>query len=210
MNISVLIGSCDEYYPLWKNFDILFKRYWEIPTKNYFVTETLEFKNENYIPILAGKVKWGQRILTALENIDTKYVFFILEDYYLSEKFTSKFIDEHISILEEKNADKIMFEINYWEYSLENVEGNLFKFKNNSQYLNSVQPSIWRTDYLKKVLKSNYSPWDFELEGNKYTQTLNPNILIRVIPQRMYFNFARKGGILSDGWSEFLIKEKLI
>ena len=57
MDISVLIGSCDEYNPLWKNFDILFKRYWEIPTKNYFVTETLEFKNENYISILAGKVK---------------------------------------------------------------------------------------------------------------------------------------------------------
>jgi hypothetical protein len=31
--LSVIIGSCDSYQPLWKNFDILFKRYWNLNTK---------------------------------------------------------------------------------------------------------------------------------------------------------------------------------
>ena len=61
--------------------------------------------------------------------------------------------------------------------------------------------------YLKKVLKPNYSPWDFELVGNEYTKSINPKILLNKRNSHMYFNFTRIGGRLSDGWEDFLKKE---
>ena len=54
MNISVLIGTCDSYSPLWKNFDILFQRYWQLKTANYLVSETLTYDNDLYKTITPG------------------------------------------------------------------------------------------------------------------------------------------------------------
>jgi hypothetical protein len=211
MNISILIGSCDAYSPLWKNFDILFQRYWHLPTKNIIVSETEIFNNSHYITTTPGKLQWGTRILDALEQIDTEYTFFILDDYYLTEPFTQEFIDNHISILEKYNAQKIMPDIDYGEpiYYLDHIQDDLYKFKISSDYLNSVQPAIWKTDYLKQVLKPEYSPWNFEVEGNEYTKTLNSTILLKARPEHMYFNFVRIGGIISEGWEQLYIKENL-
>lgn len=212
MNISVLIGSCDNYSFLWENFDILFKRYWSLNTKNYLISETKSFDNKDYVSLTPGKLPWGQRILEGLNLIETEYVLFILDDYYLSENFDENFINEHIKLLNEHSADKIMMDIDYGEpiYSLDHLSNNLYKFKQSSDYLNSVQPAIWRTDYLRKVLKPEYSPWDFELIGNNFTKTLNPTILLNKRESHMYFNFTRIGGKLSEGWEEFLKTQNLL
>jgi hypothetical protein len=211
MNISVLIGTCDSYSPLWKNFDILFQRYWQLKTKNILVSETVTFENELYQTITPGQKQWGERMLLGLDEIDTEYTFFILDDYYLTEPFTEEFIQNHISILEQYGAQKIMMDIDYGEpiYHLEHLQDDLYKFKNHSDYLNSVQPSIWKTDYLKTVLKPEYSPWNFEIEGNVYTQTLDPMILLKKRPDHMYFNFVRIGGRISEGWEDVYLKEGL-
>lgn len=211
MSVSVLIGSCDAYSPLWKNFDILFRRYWKLNTKNVLVSETIPFNNDLYQTILPGKLQWGERMLLGLNEIDTEYVVFLLDDYYLTETFTQEFVDEHISIIEFYNAHKIMMDINYGEpiYSLEHQHKDLYKFKPHSEYLNSIQPSIWRTDYLKQVMKPNYSPWQFEIDGNVFTKTLNPTIILKARPEHMYFNFVRIGYNISEGWENLYRKENL-
>ena len=48
---------------------------------------------------------------SSLDEIDTEYTFFILDDYYLTEPFTEEFIQNHIKILEQYNANKIMMDI---------------------------------------------------------------------------------------------------
>lgn len=211
MNVSVLIGSCDAYSPLWKNFDVLFRRYWNLNTKNVLVSETITFDNDLYQTITPGNLQWGERMLLGLNEIDTEYTIFLLDDYYLTEPFTQDFIDEHIKILESYNAQKIMMDIDYGEpvYLLEHLKDDLYKFKIKSDYLNSVQPSIWKTDYLKQVMKPNYSPWQFEIEGNVFTKTLDPTIILKARPEHMYFNLVRIGGRFSEGWENLYIKENL-
>jgi len=210
--LSVIIGSCDSYQPLWKNFDILFKRYWNLNTKNLFIGETDPITYDGYENILPGlNLPWGHRILCALEKVTTPYVCFILEDYYFTESITSDFIQEHIDILEQHDADKIMFDKLYpaGVYELKHIISDLYQFENHSQYLNSIQPAIWRTEYLKHVLKPEYSPWQFELDGNIFTQTLSPKILLKARENSVYFNYARVGGRVSEGWQEVFIKEGL-
>ena len=95
-------------------------------------------------------------------------------------------------------------------YSLTHLINDLYQFNNHSMYLNSVQPSIWKTDYFKKVLHPSYSPWQFELEGNTFTQTLQPKIILKAREKSVYFNYSRVGGRISEGWQEIFKKEKLI
>jgi hypothetical protein len=209
--LSTVIGTCDSYSHLWKNFDILFKRYWKVDTDNYIVGETLPFPYQDYKSILPGQESWGSRILTCLEQVETPYVFFILEDYYLTEQIDEITIQEHITLLEKYNADKIMLDVTgHGEYRLELLEDNLYMFNLSSNYLNSVQPAIWRTDYLKTVLKEHYNPWQFELEGNTYTASISPKILIKPRQVPIYFNYARVGGKISEGWETLFEKENLI
>lgn len=209
-NISVLIGSCDSYSHLWQNFNKLFQKYWKLETKNYFVGETIFLPFDGYVNIIPGRHEWGKRILTGLDQVKTEYVWFILEDYYITEPITKEFIQEHINILEEYNADKIMVDwISHGEYKLTHLKDDLYQFNNDSNYLNSVQPSIWKTSYLKQVLRPEYSPWDFELKGNTFTSTLNPKILVKARTSPIYFNYARVGGKLSDGWEQIFEKENL-
>jgi hypothetical protein len=131
----------------------------------------------------------------------------------LTELFTQEFIDDHIKLLEKHNAVKIMPDIDYGSefYTLDHISDDLYKFNQSSLHLNSCQPSIWKTSYLKQVLKPDYSPWDFEIRGNNFTNTLNPfpTLLLKVRPDHMYFNFVRIGGRISEGWEQLYIKENL-
>jgi hypothetical protein len=210
--LTVLIGSCDLYNSLWKNFDILYKRYWNLDTKNIFIGETIPILYNGYYNILPGdNLPWGYRILQGLKEVTTPYVCFLLEDYYFTESISHQFIEEHINILEQLNADKIMFDKLYPPdvYSLTHLYDDLYQFNNHSAYLNSVQPSIWKTDYFKKVLHSSYNPWQFEIDGNTFTQTLQPKIILKAREKSVYFNYARVGGRVSEGWQEIFNKENI-
>lgn len=210
--LTVVIGSCDSYQSLWKNFDILYKRYWKLNTKNIFVGETIELPYSGYENVLPGlNLPWGQRMLAGLEQVTTPYVCFLLEDYYLTELISEEFIQEHINLLEQLNAQKVMFDKIYPPdvYSLTKLEEDIYQFDNHSMYLNSVQPAIWKTEYIKQVLHPSYSPWQFELDGNAFTQTLKPKIILKSRKKSVYFNYARVGGRVSEGWQEVFIKEGL-
>ncbi len=206
--ISTVIGSCDAYQPLHKNFDILFKRYWKADTENFFLSETKGIAGYNNI---FSQGDWGKRMLDGLDKVNTEYVVFLLEDYYLSETIDDEFLQDHLNTLLEHRADKIMFDTLYPDgvYNLESLGNDLYKFRNDSQYLNSVQPAIWRTEHIKKVLNKEYSPWDFEIVGNVFAARLNPTILLQARPKKVYFNFYRRGGIFSEGWQEFLKEQNL-
>jgi hypothetical protein len=58
-------------------------------------------------------------------------------------------------------------------------------------------------------MKPEYSPWNFEIEGNVFTKTLDPLILLKKREEHMYFNFVRIGGRISEGWEQVYIKEGL-
>jgi hypothetical protein len=153
--LTVVIGSCDSYQSLWKNFDILYKRYWKLNTKNIFVGETIELPYSGYENVLPGlNFPWGQRMLAGLEQVTTPYVCFLLEDYYLTETISESFIQEHIDLLEQLDAHKVMFDKIYPPdvYSLTKLEEDIYQFDNHSMYLNSVQPAIWKTEYIKQVV----------------------------------------------------------
>ena len=123
------------------------------------------------------------------------------------------------------NADKIIFDVLTPEYDLIELEKDkIYQFKMSSEYLNSAQPAIWKVDYLKKVLKAEYSPWDFEVAGNDWASQQKGVILMnrldpptkdtitiqnKSIKHRFYHNFVRVGGNISEGWEELYMKENL-
>lgn len=211
MEFTTLIGTCDSYRYLWNNFDKLYRKYVFQPDISILVGQTIGFEGGSYTNVLPGSnLPWGQRILMGLELIETQYVFFVLQDYFFTTPILQQSFIEHMQMMQKYNAVKASWDMHSYEYSLAKlVEPNWYRFLPSSRYLNSVQPALWNTQYMKMVLKRQYSPWDFEILGNEFARELDKPILIQVLPQATYFNMVRRGGILSQGWQKIYNNQNL-
>jgi hypothetical protein len=221
--LTVLIGTCDKYEPLWENFTTCFKKYWQVDTRNIFVGETKPIPG--FESILPGTdLCWGQRMLEGIESC-SDYIFFILDDYFLSDFWEEKLIGKYIKDVETHNINRLqlspsgyqIYSTMHWhEANADGIQLPYFHILDGSQYIISMQPSIWRKSFLQQVLLKEYSPWDFELTGsrvlnstkNPYTQNNHRVYTDEKAPKR-YFNAVRKGFVKSVGWEEFKEKENL-
>lgn len=222
-SLTVLIGSCDSYQALWKNFQMCFDRYWTHNTNNIFVTEQKIVKNytaKHFKSALSNKNKWGARMLDGIAQCETKYIFFLLEDYFLHYEYQENQLEEYIDLMNLNNIDRLQIspsgfqsyiQCNYLKPKSNIPDNKYLKFHKYSMYSISMQPSIWNKEYLKYVLSPEYSPWDFEITGSsKIAQDAHDHsiFLDSTIPN-VYFNAVRKGFIKSDNWDSFRTEHNL-
>lgn len=210
-DITLLIGSCDDYSFLWENFIKLCNKYWEPQCKKIIVSENLKYNTDDYDFITPGKdMNWSDRMIYAINQIDSEFIFFMLEDYFLREKISDDFINEAVDFLKKEDANKIVFTtIPFNFYKLFHIKNDLYKMNDDSDYLTSVQPAVWRKSFLLKCLQRNWTPWEFEIHGTNLIRNQDNRIYLKHRIESIYFNAVRKGKIMSEGWEEFYKKEGL-
>jgi hypothetical protein len=210
-NITLLAGSCDDYSFLWDNFIKLCNKYWEPQCKKIIVSETLTRDIDNYEFFTTSKdLNWSDRMIAAINNIETDFIFFILDDYFLRENVSNEFILESIDFLERENCNKLIFTtIPAGIYRLSHIKDDLYKMHDDSDYLTSLQPAIWRKSFLLSCLQKNWNPWQFEIDGTNLIKNQDNKIYLKHKMESIYFNAVRKGKIMSDGWEDFYKKENL-
>lgn len=209
MNLTTLVVTCDAYLSLVPNFIKLYSKYIEPTLPIIFVGENLAVEGVNWV--LPGSRSWGARVIDGLDQIHTEYVFFLLEDYYLSQRLSTDYLEFLIKFMDREKANKVMLstippEANY-KYS--GTVDTIKKVSDFSEWLASVQPSIWRVSHLRKMLKPEYSPWDTEILGSKDLLGKDVRHYAVKLDEPIYFNVAGKGGHLRDGWEQFFAKEGL-
>jgi len=205
-NITLLIGTCDSYSILWNNFVTLTDKYWNIDCKKIFVTETKIPNYPGYDVHAPGKLPWSDRMASALKSIDTEYVFFILEDYFFTEEINQEEILFHTNFLEEVKGNKVMLDVWCRHLTLINErkwnDRTLYRLSPHSNYLTSMQPSVWKTDHLKKCMKENWSPWEFEIPGTNNIKGSEHGTYLMLRDHKLYWNAVRQGLKLCPGWDE--------
>ena len=211
MNLTTVVGTCDSYLDLIPGFSILYERYFEPNIETLIVSETENLDIPKYKFITPGKKQWGERIINALSETKTEYVFFVLDDYYLSQLLTNEYIEYLLKFMDNRKVNKIMLspvtDFAKYEY-LESVN-TMHKMSPNSPWLTSVQPAIWRKSELLKLLKPEYTPWNFEVEGSKLAKNNVENYFVAKLDNPIYFNMVRKCKQPSPGWEEFLKEQNL-
>jgi len=208
MTITLLIATCDSYSFLWDNLVTLTNKYIEVKTK-VVATETKVFYYPGYRSINDPSPHWGTRLLKAIEYIETEYVLLILDDYYFTKKFDKSYLEYITNLLDVTKYNKFCLECTgYNSYALIPFSEDIYIQHNSSEYLTTLQPSVWRTSYLKQILKETWSAWDFELIGSEENRHYNNKIFMQKMSP-FYFNAVRKGKIISPGWSEIKEKEQL-
>lgn len=208
-DLTLLIGTCDEYSFLWKNFTKQYNKLFNIKCEKIFVSETKNENYENYKFHNFGFDHWTNRISKSLDLIDSEFVFFVLDDYFLNQEISESFFKEKISFMKNENANKlIMLTVND-NYRTTLIKDDLYKQNDDSNWLTSVQPAIWRKNFLKKCLQKDWSPWEFEINGTESIKNQDNKIYIYNVSQPIYFNAVRKGKIMSEGWQDFYKEHSL-
>ena len=85
-DLTLLVGTCDKYSFLWDNFKTLEQRYLGLKDcPRVAFSESMEF-GDGYTTSFEGKGKnsevWSNRLLKALKEVDTEFVFFVLNKLY--------------------------------------------------------------------------------------------------------------------------------
>lgn len=211
MNLTLVVGTCDAYLAAIPNFVLLTEKYFEPKVRKLFVGETTELPYEGYEWFLPGQDIWGNRMQKAIESVSTDYIFFILEDYYISQKLTNEYFEYLIKFMDRHNADKISltpvpdFACHRYAESI----NTMHRMRSDSDSMTSLQPAIWRTSEFLRVNDPSYSPWDFEVKGDHRVKGIKDSYYVAKLDEPIYFNLVRRGMILSDGWDEFFKKENL-
>lgn len=159
---AVLVLSCNSYSDCWEAFYHCFKKYW--PNCPFPIYLTSESKTFDKIPtICTGEPVFTTSAKKALEQLDTKYVIILLEDFFIRNKVDQDRINYCIEHFEDDVAN-FNFEL---EYS-SNLETDLDGFKQRpllAPYIHSTQPGIWNRRKLIEQLSIPQNPWEWELSN---------------------------------------------
>ncbi len=170
-DITILVNTCDKYEDAWLPFLRLLKIHWKsCPYQVVFITETKQVQCDfvNVKTITCGKKTWGKRLKTALESIETEYVLYFLEDFFLLQdvdeetfEFAAQMITDH------KDIGYIGLKYNASYTTKDGGEANSeekFWNKDDLQLMHRVNnmSALWRKDWFYKLVRTYESPWEFD------------------------------------------------
>lgn len=112
----------------------------------------------NTIKLLEKNKEWSDRVLDSLNHIESENLFIILEDYIPLSKTHLK---DPYKVFNDLNLD-------YLRVSFKTGLPNnfIYKLPKYKKYNISLQPGFWRKKFLREILKTSETPWEFEIMGS--------------------------------------------
>lgn len=213
--LSLLVLSCDKYSDLWLDFFKLRDKYWsDCDFDWYLVTESADFSYDGVNVIHTGTDKnWTGRLKFAVEQIDSPYIGWYLDDFYIYKTVDNTLIHELVDKMDIEHIDHInMSDVfdSLVKMPEEHVyhEPYLFEIPRHKKYGISTASAIWGKDYLLKTLgDDDKNAWQFEIDLCKQAlseEGLNGTILC---DERKPFNVTPTPIVIQGKYYPKAIKE---
>ena len=214
-NLSILVGSCDKYEPIWNNFLILFDRYWDdrLDINKYFISETIPVPSKKFQTIFTGYKPFSECLRFALDNIESKYILWLQDDYYLRKVIPKSRFDFYLYLMNELDIDRLGIHVGSNAYISYQVAPLIYKFHQHSLYTVSMQASIWKKESLIQCLPDiNFpeSPWEFEINGSERMNRLKRHsVLLDRQVKPWYVDITRRGKFCEE-YLDIIKEENLV
>lgn len=174
-DLTILVSSCDKYSPLWDPFFVsLFKQWPSLMHDNrelpiMLIANNKSFPNPRVKTInIPNEISWSDNMITALNQVNTKYVLVALDDYWINAPVNEQRLYEIYNTMQHEDAAMLQVSVNEqrWQPGVEHgIVPNLLYTDKFKHYKATLQLAIWNTEALKFLLRPGESPWDFELAG---------------------------------------------
>jgi hypothetical protein len=152
--MKLLLLTCDKTRKIIPAQKWLFNKYIKYPFDYIYI----DLKSEDINT-------WSTNVLNKISHIEDEFIGFGLDDYLPISNFDSE-VFNHMMGLMKKDKEIVRYEIGHTTvpHTLikEKDDFNIKEIPQNADYRMSCQFSIWRKDYLFKMLSYNCTPWEFE------------------------------------------------
>ena len=207
-DVSVLIFSCDSYSDAWgPMFKLLFK-YWKCNYPVYVTAQTKQCLLPDVKTINTGGT-WTERMKAAVEQIPTKYIIGMCEDMFLRRPVKQREINRcHKYMEQDESIGCFNFEKEYENITLLDCPYEGFGQKPSGRHFQkSTQPTLWRRDYLLKLLDGAMTTWEWEEHETEYD---HKHFIWNGSPDELVFEYGYHGnkpfGIIKGKWCEADVK----
>lgn len=211
---TIVVSSCDSYEDTWYPFFKILKANWEnIPYPIVLNTETKSFDFEDLnIKTFQmykdnPKVEWGKRLIDTLERIDTEYILFMLDDFFLLDKVDENRIFDCINWMDEDTNISVF---SFGEMDYVNIKDNKYlEFEKRPQvapYRFNCQAALWRRKNLISYIRPHENPWEWELLGSQRSQRYTESFYTMSKNGSRIFNYDFKNcGIVRGKWTKSVV-----
>lgn len=193
-DLTILVVSYDGYSDMWDNFFGCKEKFWpDCPYATILANNSIDYKRDGVQTLNCGKdALWSLRTNMALHKIQSKYVCFVLEDFFFSAPINTSDFETAIKLMEE---NKIQY---YKLLSFSSIETPSYKgldylkeIPDNLPYGISLMSAIWdREFFLEKIGKDNYNPWKFEVDRILEEKGKDGSTLVGVYDSRNPLNIC--------------------
>ena len=173
-NSTLLVMSCDKYQTAWLPYFSLIKKFWpEHPSRIMLATDTFSYSDDDLqieCMLSSPGDTWSMRLKRCLEKMETDYLFFSLEDFFVQAPVKQNRIDECFTYME-KHPDvavcRLKTSTNPDQVLGEEIFPDFFIAGANVDYRLETQFALWRKDALLSFIDESEDPWEFEEFGTK-------------------------------------------
>ena len=207
---TILINSCDKYEDLWHPFFYFLEKNHNELNKETIVLNTesksYTYKNLNIINYPATKEEtWSERLKRNLKQIETEYVLFFLDDFFVEQKIDKAKVEFCLNEMEkDKNIVHFGFVPTLWENIDDKKYSDFEKRKKNSPFIVNTQIGLWRKNELIKLLRAHETPWEFEVFASIRSRLRKGKYYIAKdgMPQAFIYDWFNGGAVHKGKWTK--------
>lgn len=171
---SILIISCDKNVDLVEmNLKFLNINWADCPFDIYVGLEKLNYEANGVNVLNSNEIYWSKRVKGYLRDIDSEYVFIILDDFIIEKPVSN---NEIFDILEFLSTNNNVANMALASFPGEKFPEDNFKYfvkrKKKSNCLLNWQMGLWRTKTLLNIMADKENPWESELLGSPRTASI--------------------------------------
>ena len=206
IDYSVIISTCEKYSDLWDIYFNLFKKNWpDCPAKVYLVTDAATDRCFEGVEIIsAGEdTEITERLDKALSIVDSRYILFTLDDYFLTEKIDNSKIDTALRFINDHSVDYVrLYSASRHYLRREGAQesfdypGYFFRDISEGNYKVSLYAGLWRTDFMRKTLKEKRNAWQYEVALTQMARDMDARCAISNHHEFPILDVIRKGKLL--------------
>ncbi|MDQ6655157.1 MAG: hypothetical protein M3Y80_05015 [Verrucomicrobiota bacterium] len=174
-SVSIVVSSCDRFFDAWRPFAFFFRKFWpDCPFAVHLITNELGVRSDFIRPLAVGPDRgWASNMQTALSRIETPYVLYFQEDYFLTAPVDEAQLASDFRFAVENDAAAFCF----YDLSLLEPEFGLAseRFRlvpEDSKGRTRLQTTLWKRDALASLLVPGENAWHMEARGSERTRGL--------------------------------------
>jgi hypothetical protein len=173
---TILVNSSDGFADCWEPFFKLFSLNWpNCNVKILLNTETADWSfpglNLKCTQVGLGSLKltWSECLIKALDQVDTHFVLYFQEDYFLEKSVDTSLLNRLVDVMEADTKVKHIGLTHFGSYGpfQPTSDPRLWKIDQKARYRLSTQAGLWRTETLRSYLKPEENGWMFEIFGTR-------------------------------------------